>query len=117
MATKKGQQRARVEQGRKRRMPTNGRATNGDAREALLHGAVRAFAEAGWVPGDTATNDGIKCWWYRVGSDYVIAVRRITGSKACDEVGNPDTTHRFSPADVLRIRAGRPQADAIGHRA
>jgi hypothetical protein len=71
--------------------------------EALVHAQVRGFAAAGWIGGATDTKNGTKWWWYRKGSDYVIAGRKLTGDKVCDDVGNPDIVERFTPADVARI--------------
>jgi len=85
----------------------NGRAIHAPEREALLHMQVRGFAGAGWLAGATDTNNGITWRWYREGSDYVIAGRTLTGEKVCDDVGDADIVARFSPADVLRIRATR----------
>ena len=73
--------------------------------EQLLHMQVRGFAGAGWKAGATDTNNGIRWRWYRDGSYYVIAGRIVIGDKVSDDVGDADITGRFSPADVLRIRA------------
>ena len=73
--------------------------------DALVHEQVRGFARAGWVAGATGTNHGIKWRWYRDGADYVICGRNITGNKVLDDVGDPEITERFSPADVKRICA------------
>jgi hypothetical protein len=85
----------------------NDRAINTPERQALVQMQVRGFAAAGWVAGATDTNNGIKWRWYREGSSYVIAGRALTGSKVCDDVGDAEIVERFSPADVLRIRAAR----------
>lgn len=69
-------------------------------RQALLSTQVRVFAQAGWKEGATETNNGIEWRWYRDGSSYVVAGRPVGGGA--------DVMQKFSPADVLRIRATRP---------
>jgi hypothetical protein len=87
--------------------PKNDRAIHTPERDALVQMQVRGFAAAGWIPGATDTNNGIKWRWYREGSSYVIAGRALSGRKVRDDVGDPDIVGRFSPSDVLRIRAAR----------
>ncbi len=75
-------------------------------REALLHEAVREFAEAGWVPGATGMTHGIRWRWSREGSKYVLYGVIVAAHRAdLATIADPDIVERLSPEDVRRICA------------